>query len=147
MYRSYTPCATKIYIADEFLFYSLFNFEPSCYFQVIFSLHKTELYLQRNLSAFFRPPPPSPFPPLLLSPPARDYQLPSTSGVNAIALSLGYGHTCVIVAGGGVKCWGLNDHGQLGIRSTVYLHSPTDLPGMTRDPCNREVSEFVDSVA
>ena len=36
---------------------------------------------------------------------------------------------CVIVSGGGLKCWGRNDFGQLGIGSTSNRHSPLDVPG------------------
>ncbi len=32
------------------------------------------------------------------------------SGVSAIAITLGGWHTCVIVTGGGVKCWGYGPH-------------------------------------
>jgi alpha-tubulin suppressor-like RCC1 family protein len=32
----------------------------------------------------------------------------------AVVAALGY-HTCTILQGGAVKCWGFNDHGQLGL--------------------------------
>jgi hypothetical protein len=51
------------------------------------------------------------------------------SGVSAISIALGGDSACVIVMGGGVKCWGRNGNGQLGIGSTTELHSPADVPG------------------
>jgi alpha-tubulin suppressor-like RCC1 family protein len=51
------------------------------------------------------------------------------AGVSAIAISLGLYHTCVIVTGGGVKCWGDNDDGQLGTGDTwtTNRNSPMDV--------------------
>ena len=48
----------------------------------------------------------------------------------AIAIALGHYHSCIIVTGGGVKCWGHNGAGQLGIGSTGDRYSPTDVPGI-----------------
>ena len=53
------------------------------------------------------------------------------SVVFAVAISLGEYHSCVIVAGGGIKCWGFNERGQLGIGSTGNRYSPVDVPGET----------------
>ena len=49
------------------------------------------------------------------------------AGTAATSIALGGSHTCAIVTGNGIKCWGKNDNGQLGIGNTVQKTSPVDV--------------------
>jgi alpha-tubulin suppressor-like RCC1 family protein len=51
------------------------------------------------------------------------------SGVTAIAT--GQYHTCAIASGGGLKCWGYNQNGQIGDNTQTQRPSPVDVSGLT----------------
>ena len=49
----------------------------------------------------------------------------------AIAISLGARHTCALLDGGDVQCWGWNSNGQLGINSTTNASTPQNVHGIS----------------
>ena len=49
------------------------------------------------------------------------------AGRTAVSIDAGYYHTCAVLDDYSLKCWGLNDHGQIGDGSTNNSNSPVRL--------------------
>ena len=50
---------------------------------------------------------------------------------NAIGISIGHSHTCVVLSDGGVKCWGYGSDGALGNGTTTNQPQPVSVIGIT----------------
>ncbi len=49
------------------------------------------------------------------------------TGVSATAVAAGGDHTCALLSGGRVVCWGSNDFGQLGIGNNIDVDVPASV--------------------
>ena len=53
---------------------------------------------------------------------------PLLAGV--VAFATGWQHTCALLTGGTVDCWGANYYGQLGTGDTNNRYTPTGVTGL-----------------
>lgn len=61
---------------------------------------------------------------------------------NIVDVSTGDSHTCALTEDATVKCWGLNDHGQLGGGTLLSTNTPIDVVGLDVDIVAVEAGAF-----
>jgi alpha-tubulin suppressor-like RCC1 family protein len=68
----------------------------------------------------------------------------SVSGLtaNVIALAAGYHHTCALLVGGNVRCWGDNSFGQLGDGTKTSTRAPVDVSALAFNVAQIAVGSF-----
>jgi alpha-tubulin suppressor-like RCC1 family protein len=56
---------------------------------------------------------------------------PPASASRTLTIAAGSGHTCALLSDGSARCWGNNDHGQLGDGTTADSHTPVAVSGLS----------------
>jgi alpha-tubulin suppressor-like RCC1 family protein len=56
---------------------------------------------------------------------------------NAVSVVAAARHSCALLTGGSVRCWGINSKGLLGDGSTTDSSHPREVPDITAAPCSK----------
>ena len=69
--------------------------------------------------------------------------MPSPPHPGVVALAAGYDHTCALLSGGGVDCWGYNGDGEPGFDDTTDRLTPTGVTGLGAGWMYGEVFSYI----